>query len=149
MFGAVIYLPLFMPGVLGTSATQSGNLLTPLLMGAVAGAIIGGQTVSRTGEYKSLGIVGSILLAVGMTLFARMTGDTTHSYVVAAMVVAGLGMGLLQPIYTIAVQNVAGGAWQGCFSKTSPWAAALALHNAKCLGRNALARARACQGETS
>ena len=107
MFGAVIYLPLFMQGVLGTSATQSGNLLTPLLMGAVAGAIIGGQTVSRTGEYKSLGIIGSILLAVGMTLFARMTGDTTHGYVVAAMVVAGLGMGLLQPVYTIAVQNVA------------------------------------------
>lgn len=107
MFGAVIYLPLFMQGVLGTSATQSGNLLTPLLMGAVAGAIIGGQTVSRTGEYKALGITGSILLAIGMTLFARMTGETVHSYVVGAMIVTGLGMGLLQPVYTIAVQNVA------------------------------------------
>lgn len=107
MFGAVIYLPLFMQGVLGTSATQSGNLLTPLLMGGVAGAIVSGQTVSRTGEYKRLGIIGSILLAAGMTLFARMSGDTTHGYVVGAMVVAGLGMGLLQPVYTIAVQNVA------------------------------------------
>ena len=107
MFGAIIYLPLFMQGVLGTSATQSGNLLTPLLMGAVAGAIIGGQTVSRTGEYKALGVTGSILLAWGMTLFARMTGETTNTYVVGSMVVAGLGMGLLQPVYTIAVQNVA------------------------------------------
>src|SRR5678810_1052726 len=78
-----------------------------LLMGAVVGAIVGGQTVSRTGEYKVLGIVGSILLAGGMVLFARMTGDTSHSYVVWSMVVAGLGMGLLQPVYTIAVQNVA------------------------------------------
>jgi MFS family permease len=76
-------------------------------MGAVVGAIIGGQTVSRTGEYKALGIVGSIFLAAGMVLFARMTGETTHGYVVWAMVVAGLGMGLLQPVYTIAVQNVA------------------------------------------
>ena len=107
MFGAVIYLPLFMQGVLGTSATQSGNLLTPLLIGAVVGAIIGGQTVSRTGEYKALGIAGSILLAAGMVLFARMTAETTHGYVVWSMVVAGLGMGLLQPVYTIAVQNVA------------------------------------------
>ena len=32
MFGTIIYLPLFMQGVLGVSATQSGNLLTPLLM---------------------------------------------------------------------------------------------------------------------
>jgi len=36
-----------------------------------------------------------------------MTGETTHGYVVWSMVVAGLGMGLLQPVYTIAVQNVA------------------------------------------
>ena len=107
MFGAVIYLPLFMQGVLGTSATQSGNLLTPLLMGAVVGAIIGGQSLSRTGEYKMIGIIGSILLAGGMVLFARMTGETSHGYVVWSMVVAGLGMGLLQPVYTIAVQNVA------------------------------------------
>jgi EmrB/QacA subfamily drug resistance transporter len=107
MFGAVIYLPLFMQGVLGASATQSGNLLTPLMVGAVIGAIIGGQTVSRTGEYKRLGVVGSISLAVGMVLFARMTGETTHGYVVWSMVIAGIGMGLLQPVYTIAVQNVA------------------------------------------
>jgi EmrB/QacA subfamily drug resistance transporter len=107
MFGVVIYLPLFMQGVLGTSATQSGNLLTPLLMGVVIGSIIGGQTVSRTGEYKALGIVGSILIAIGMVLFARMDADTARSYVVWAMVIAGLGMGLLQPVYTIAVQNVA------------------------------------------
>lgn len=107
MFGAIIYLPLYMQGVLGTSATQSGNLLTPLLIGAVVGAIIGGQTVSRIGEYKLLGIIGSVLLAIGMVLFARMDGVTTHGYVVGAMVIAGLGMGLLQPVYTIAVQNVA------------------------------------------
>ena len=37
MFGVIIYLPLFMQGVLGVSATQSGNLLTPLMMGAVVG----------------------------------------------------------------------------------------------------------------
>lgn len=107
MFGAIIYLPLFMQGVLGTSATQSGNLLTPLLMGAVVGAIVGGQTVSRTGEYKRMGIGGSILIAVGMALFARMTAETTHGYVVWSMVITGLGMGFLQPVYTLAVQNVA------------------------------------------
>src|SRR6476659_1792123 len=82
MFGTIIYLPLFMQGVLGVSATQSGNLLTPLLMGVVIASIIGGQTISRTGEYKMLGIGGS-------------------------MVIAGLGMGFLQPVYTLAVQNVA------------------------------------------
>ncbi len=107
MFGVIIYLPLFMQGVLRVSATQSGNLLTPLMMGAVAGSITGGQTVSRTGKYKAIAIAGSILVATGMAFFARMSADTTRLYVVYGMVIAGLGMGLLQPVYTIAVQNVA------------------------------------------
>jgi EmrB/QacA subfamily drug resistance transporter len=107
MFGTVIYLPLFMQGVLGVSATQSGNLLTPLLMGVVVASIIGGQAISRTGEYKLLGIIGSVLIAIGMILFARMDAETSRLFVAVAMVVAGLGMGFLQPVYTLAVQNVA------------------------------------------
>jgi MFS family permease len=107
MFGVIIYLPLFMQGVLNVSATQSGNLLTPLLMGVVIASIIGGQTISRTGEYKQLGIAGSVLVAIGMILFARMDASASRLYVAVGMVVAGFGMGLLQPVYTLAVQNVA------------------------------------------
>ena len=107
MFGVIIYLPLFMQGVLGVSATQSGNLLTPLMMGAVVGSIVGGQTVSRTGTYKRVALVGSVLVAIGMIVFARMGVDTPRIDVVYGMIIAGLGMGLLQPVYTLAVQNVA------------------------------------------
>jgi MFS family permease len=107
MFGVIIYLPLFMQGVLGVSPTQSGNLLTPLMMGAVLGSIASGQVVSRTGRYKALALTGSVLVAAGMILFARMDGATERLYVIWGMIVAGLGMGLLQPIYTVAVQNVA------------------------------------------
>ncbi|MBS1818184.1 MAG: MFS transporter [Acidobacteria bacterium] len=119
MFGTIIYLPLFMQGVLGVSATQSGNLLTPLLMGTVVASIIGGQTISRTGEYKLQGIVGSILIAIGMVLFARMDGETARSYVAFAMVLAGLGMGFLQPVYTLAVQNVAPRARMGAATSST------------------------------
>jgi EmrB/QacA subfamily drug resistance transporter len=107
MFGVIIYLPLFMQGVLGVSATQSGNLLTPLMMGAVVGSIVGGQTVSRSGRYKGLALVGSTLVAVGMIVFARLSAASPGLHVVYGMVIAGLGMGLLQPVYTLAVQNVA------------------------------------------
>ena len=107
MFGVIIYLPLFMQGVLGVSATQSGNLLTPLMMGAVIGSITSGQTVSRTGKYKGVAIAGSALVAAGMVVFAQMGAATPRMSVVYGMIVAGLGMGLLQPVYTIAVQNVA------------------------------------------
>jgi EmrB/QacA subfamily drug resistance transporter len=107
MFGVIIYLPLFMQGVLGVSATASGTLLTPLMMGAVFGSFASGQAVSRTGRYKSIAITGSILVAAGMILFARMDASIARAYVAFGMVVSGLGMGLLQPVYTVAVQNVA------------------------------------------
>jgi EmrB/QacA subfamily drug resistance transporter len=107
MFGVIIYLPLFMQGVLGVSATQSGNLLTPLMMGAVIGSIASGQTVSRTGKYKGVAIVGAALVAAGMVVFAQLGAATPRMSVVYGMIIAGLGMGLLQPVYTIAVQNVA------------------------------------------
>src|SRR5205085_5264176 len=54
-----------------------------------------------------LGVVGSVLVAIGMVLFARMDAATTRLYVATAMVIAGFGMGFLQPVYTLAVQNVA------------------------------------------
>jgi MFS family permease len=107
MFGIIIYLPLFMQGVMGVSATQSGSLLTPLMMGAVVASIVAGQFTSRTGRYKPLALVGSSLIDIGMILFARMNGDTVRSEVVVAMVIAGLGLGLIQPVYTLAVQNAA------------------------------------------
>jgi len=119
MFGVIIYLPLFMQGVLGVSATQSGNLLTPLLLGVVVAAAAGGQAISRTGEYKGVGILGSILIAAGMILFARMDATTARLYVATAMVIAGFGMGLLQPVYTIAVQNVAPAAYMGAATSST------------------------------
>ncbi len=107
MFGVIIYLPLFMQGVLGVTATRSGNLLTPLMMGAVAGSIVTGQLNARIGSYKPSALMGSVLVAIGMILFARMDGSTVWHEVVIGMVVSGMGMGLLQPVYTVAVQNSA------------------------------------------
>ena len=107
MFGVIIYLPLFMQGVLGASATQSGNLLTPLMMGAVVGSVVTGQLNLRLGSYKIAAVSGSILVAIGMILFARMGDATQRMDVILAMILAGTGMGLLQPVYTVAVQNVA------------------------------------------
>ena len=107
MFGVILYVPLFMQGVLGVSATRSGNLLTPLLMGAVVGSAGAGQLIARTGRYKLLAITGSVLSTFGMFLLSRMDKDTANGEVLRNMIVAGLGMGLLMPIYTLVVQNVA------------------------------------------
>jgi EmrB/QacA subfamily drug resistance transporter len=107
MFGVIVYLPLFMQGVMGMSATRSGNLLTPLMMGAVVASIVSGQYLSRVGQYKRLAIASSVILLGGMLLLARMTVNTTQTQIVAYMILIGLGLGALQPVFTLAVQNAA------------------------------------------
>lgn len=107
MFGVIIYLPLFMQGVLGVSATESGNLLTPLLLASVAGSILTGQINLRWRTYKPSAVTGSILITAGMVLFARMDAATVRSEVLTGMLIAGFGMGLLMPVYTVAIQNAA------------------------------------------
>lgn len=107
MFGVILYVPLFMQGVLGISATHSGSLLTPLLIAAVVSSVFTGQLISRTGKYRYLAIGGAVLASIGMYLLAAMDGSTTEAQVIRNMVIAGLGMGIMQPIYTLVVQNVA------------------------------------------
>jgi EmrB/QacA subfamily drug resistance transporter len=113
LFGVVLYVPLFIQGVLGISATRSGSLLTPLLLGAVVGSMSVGQIISRTGRYRWLAILGSALATTGMFCMSTMNRNTTNSQVVWYMVLAGVGMGIMQPIYTLVVQNVAPPAQRG------------------------------------
>jgi MFS family permease len=96
-----------MQGVLGVSATESGNLLTALLLSSVVGSILTGQINLRLRTYKPSAVAGSILIAAGMVLFARMDAMTQRGEVITAMLVAGFGMGLLMPVYTVAIQNAA------------------------------------------
>ena len=105
MFGAIIYLPLFIQGVLGHSATNSGAVLTPMMLGFMASSLVGGQLMSRTGRYKVLALVGFAVATVGMFLLSRMTINTTDSVVVRDMVITGLGIGVMMSLFTIVVQN--------------------------------------------
>jgi EmrB/QacA subfamily drug resistance transporter len=105
MFGAILYLPLFVQGVLGNSATNSGVVLTPMMFGFMASSIVGGQILSRTGRYKILAIFGFIVAAAGMFLLSRMVPTTSEGEVIRNMIVTGLGIGVMMSLFTIVVQN--------------------------------------------
>jgi MFS family permease len=98
-------LPLFVQGVLGESATNSGIVLTPLMLGFMFSSIVGGQLLSRTGRYKILAMIGFTIAAIGMFLLSRMTPATTQPEVVRNMLVTGLGIGVMMSLFTIVVQN--------------------------------------------
>jgi EmrB/QacA subfamily drug resistance transporter len=106
MLAVTIFIPLFFQGVLGTSATNSGAFLTPMMLGLVAGSILSGQALSRMGgHYRIQGLVGLTLMALGVALLSRMSVSTTYGQAVFNIVLMGFGLGIALPVFTIAVQN--------------------------------------------
>ena len=105
MFGAIAFLPYFVQDVLGESATNSGVVLTPMMLGFMFSSIVGGQLLSRTGRYKILALVGFVVAAAGMVLLWQMNIHTTDGELYRNMVITGLGIGVMISLFTIVVQN--------------------------------------------
>jgi MFS family permease len=108
MFGTITYVPLFVQGVIGTSATSSGVVLTPLMLGAVTTSILSGQWVSRSGRYKPNALLGPIVLGGGLLLLWRMGVATTNGQAARNMVITGIGLGMMMQVFVLAVQNSVG-----------------------------------------
>jgi EmrB/QacA subfamily drug resistance transporter len=105
MYGATMYLPLFVQAVVGISAAGAGAALTPLMLGFIVSSTVGGQILARTGRYKVPALTGFVVAAAGMVLLSRMTAATPAAGVVRNMVVVGLGIGVMMSLFTIVVQN--------------------------------------------
>jgi len=105
MFGAILVLPLYLQIVKGYSPTGAGLATLPLVLGIMAGSVISGQTISRTGRYKIFPIVGTGLMVVGLYLFSLIGADTPLWKTALIMPIVGLGLGgNMQPII-LAIQN--------------------------------------------
>jgi EmrB/QacA subfamily drug resistance transporter len=106
MVGTIAFVPLFVQGVIGTSATASGVVLTPFMLGAVTASAISGQWISHSGRYRPNALAGPIVLAAGLVLLSRMDASTTNGEAAAYMVISGVGLGLMMQVFVVAVQNV-------------------------------------------
>jgi len=105
LFGSIFFIPLFVQGVVGTSATNSGLILTPLMLTSIVGSVVSGQLVSRLGKYKWIAILGMIISIAGGVLLVRLDVNSGNNDVLLAMLVMGLGMGFGMSLYTLIVQN--------------------------------------------
>ncbi len=105
MFGAILYVALIYQGVLGIPATNSGLLITPLMLGMIVASVITGQLMVRIPRYRYIGTVGMIVMAAGLWMLAQIGVGSAESEVVRALVVTGLGMGVSMPLYVNATQS--------------------------------------------
>jgi MFS family permease len=104
MFGSVSFIPLFVQSVLGTSPTEAGITVTPMLLGWVTASIVGTRLLLKVG-YRRLAITGTTLLAVGAFLMSRVDVNTSRALLMTFVAFMGIGMGFSVPPFLIAVQT--------------------------------------------
>ncbi|MGH9080921.1 MAG: MDR family MFS transporter [Acidimicrobiales bacterium] len=105
MFGAIIYLPLYLQVVHGASPTLSGLELLPMIGGMLLTFIVSGRLVTSTGRYKVFPIVGTAVLAIGLLTLTQLGPHTPYGEVAVFMFITGLGIGLVMQVLVVAVQN--------------------------------------------
>jgi EmrB/QacA subfamily drug resistance transporter len=105
MFGAIMFVPLFVQGVMGESATNAGLVLTPLMLALVATTAGSGQVISRTGHYRWALVSGPVLMACGFALLGALDPGSSQRDATVAMIVLGLGLGLLIQNLMLVIQN--------------------------------------------
>jgi EmrB/QacA subfamily drug resistance transporter len=105
MFGAIVFIPLYLQLVYGASPTSSGLRLLPLMAGLLVAAIASGRAISRIGRYKIFPITGTAILVVGMYLLSRLSVGTAPWVASVYMLVVGVGIGLVMQVLVLVVQN--------------------------------------------
>jgi EmrB/QacA subfamily drug resistance transporter len=105
LFGAIVYMPVFLQIVMGESPTRSGLQLTPMMLGLLVTSIASGQLISRYGRYRKFPIMGTAVTAVGLALLSRLGVDSSAWEASLYMLVVGLGLGMTMQVLVLAVQN--------------------------------------------
>jgi len=104
VFGSLSYIPLFVQSVLGTSATQAGITITPMLLGWVTASIISARIMIRVG-YRRLGLFGTALFVIGALLMTFIDERSSQIAMMTFVTMMGVGMGLSIPAFFIGVQT--------------------------------------------
>jgi EmrB/QacA subfamily drug resistance transporter len=104
MFGAISFVPLFAQGALGSSATEAGSLLTPLMLSWVGMSVVGGRLLLRVG-FRPMCIIGFLLLTFGFVLLSSYDRESARLWLYVDLILIGCGLGLTMLTLLIAVQQ--------------------------------------------
>ncbi|HTG72065.1 MAG TPA: MDR family MFS transporter [Candidatus Udaeobacter sp.] len=104
MFGAIMFVPLFMQWIVGISASESGTVMMPMMVSMMIFSVIGGQVVYKIGVRLQLAI-GMIVVAVAFFLLTTLDATTDKLTASSFMVILGIGIGLVMPLLTLVLQE--------------------------------------------
>ncbi|MCW2975105.1 MAG: drug resistance transporter, EmrB/QacA subfamily [Actinomycetia bacterium] len=105
MLGSITYVPLFVQGVIGQSATESGLVLWPQFLGTSVTSFFVGHWIARRGRLRPTALLGPLVLTSGMILLWRLGPGATTGEVARDTVLTGIGWGMMAQVFILSVQN--------------------------------------------
>jgi EmrB/QacA subfamily drug resistance transporter len=104
LFGISSYVPLFVQGVDGGTATNAGIVLVPFLVAWPITATLSGKMIIRYG-YRITALAGAILAVIGTGMVTLFNAGTNLPFIIVSMLSIGAGLGLMSTAFIISVQN--------------------------------------------
>ncbi len=104
LFGAITFIPLFVQSVIGGTATEAGQVLTPLFLGWVAMSVATARLTVRLG-YRRIAIGGSVVMLVGFAVLQSVHAGSTRATILGAGLLIGAGMGMSMLSMLLAIQH--------------------------------------------
>lgn len=123
---ATVYIPIFVQGVYGGSATNSGLILLPMMLGSVVTAQIGGFLTSKM-SYRNIMFLSGVILISGFLLLSSITPDTSRGLLTVYMIIVGLGVGFSFSVLSMAAIHPFGMMQRGSATSTSNFIRSLGM----------------------
>ncbi|MCK6256103.1 MFS transporter [Fictibacillus sp. KIGAM418] len=123
---ATVYIPIFVQGVYGGTATNSGLILLPMMLGSVVTAQVGGFLTSKM-SYRSIMFLSGVIMIAGFALLSTITPDTSRLVLTLYMIVVGLGVGFSFSVLSMAAIHNFGMHQRGSATSTSNFIRSLGM----------------------
>lgn len=114
---AAIFIPIYVQGVLGGTASNSGLTLLPMMVGSVITATLGGYLMTKL-QYRTIMISTLMVLLAGLALLSQITVESSRLAITGIMVLIGLGIGASFSVLSTAVMDSFPPAQRGAASST-------------------------------
>lgn len=104
MLVSIMYLPYFVQGVIGVTATTSGIITIPMMIALLISSNVIGMLYSKIGKSKKMILLAFLLMCIGTFGFTFLSISTTYTYVIICMMILGLGIGITMPLSNVNAQ---------------------------------------------
>ncbi|PCE21849.1 EmrB/QacA family drug resistance transporter [Paraburkholderia acidicola] len=105
LVGSVTFLPLYLQVVKGSTPSQAGMQMLPMMGGLLVSSTLIGRLISRIGKYRMFPIIGTLLMSIAMVLLATLTVETPLYLMFVYTALLGSGLGMVMQVLILAVQS--------------------------------------------